>query len=131
MFCFSSRRRHTRCALVTGVQTRALPIFGPACGEVRDLRLERAGELRGGVGDVAAEGEHRIRVVGESRRELHRFGVQADADEGLGVAPAVLQSRYEGHPALLTTVAATLRSPHSSSHPAPSKGSALQWRTPN
>src|SRR3546814_5148954 len=25
-FCFSSRRRHTRCALGTGVQTCALPI---------------------------------------------------------------------------------------------------------
>src|SRR3546814_14927572 len=31
LFFFSSRRRHTRCALVTGVQTCALPIcaFGP------------------------------------------------------------------------------------------------------
>src|SRR3546814_298384 len=28
---FSSRRRHTRCALVTGVQTCALPIFGDLC----------------------------------------------------------------------------------------------------
>src|SRR3546814_505928 len=28
-FFFSSRRRHTRCALVTGVQTCALPIFFP------------------------------------------------------------------------------------------------------
>src|SRR3546814_6100617 len=28
MFCFSSRIRHTRCALVTGVQTGALPICG-------------------------------------------------------------------------------------------------------
>src|SRR3546814_11375454 len=27
-FFFSSRRRHTRCALVTGVQTCALPISG-------------------------------------------------------------------------------------------------------
>src|SRR3546814_7957623 len=27
---FSSRRRHTRCALVTGVQTCALPILGPS-----------------------------------------------------------------------------------------------------
>src|SRR3546814_12124412 len=27
-FFYSSRRRHTRCALVTGVQTCALPIFG-------------------------------------------------------------------------------------------------------
>src|SRR3546814_3031429 len=28
LFFFSSRRRHTRCALVTGVQTCALPICG-------------------------------------------------------------------------------------------------------
>src|SRR3546814_15958101 len=27
VFFFASRRRHTRCALVTGVQTCALPIF--------------------------------------------------------------------------------------------------------
>src|SRR3546814_9336720 len=27
ILCFSSRRRQTRCALVTGVQTCALPIF--------------------------------------------------------------------------------------------------------
>src|SRR3546814_9120637 len=27
VFFFSSRRRHTRCALVTGVQTGALPIY--------------------------------------------------------------------------------------------------------
>src|SRR3546814_19380356 len=27
LFLFSSRRRHTRCALVTGVQTCALPIY--------------------------------------------------------------------------------------------------------
>src|SRR3546814_4342749 len=39
LFFFSSRRRHTRCALVTGVQTCALPISGyfaqyPAIGEM-------------------------------------------------------------------------------------------------
>src|SRR3546814_6711959 len=34
-FFFSSRRRHTRCALVTGVQTCALPISDPGPGEVR------------------------------------------------------------------------------------------------
>src|SRR3546814_744408 len=33
-FCFSSRRRHTRCALVTGVQTCALPIFVLPTGAV-------------------------------------------------------------------------------------------------
>src|SRR3546814_5501361 len=31
-FFFSSRRRHTRCALVTGVQTCALPIYRAAIG---------------------------------------------------------------------------------------------------
>src|SRR3546814_9402814 len=31
-FVFSSRRRHTRCALVTGVQTCALPILPGAAG---------------------------------------------------------------------------------------------------
>src|SRR3546814_1518023 len=36
MICFfSSRRRHTRCALVTGVQTCALPILG----EVATLKI--------------------------------------------------------------------------------------------
>src|SRR3546814_3152478 len=39
-FFFSSRRRHTRCALVTGVQTCALPILvnnaGAAWGEPID-----------------------------------------------------------------------------------------------
>src|SRR3546814_11821663 len=30
VFFFSSRRRHTRCALVTGVQTCALPISAPS-----------------------------------------------------------------------------------------------------
>src|SRR3546814_8695540 len=33
IFFFSSRRRHTRCALVTGVQTCALPI----CDDPRQL----------------------------------------------------------------------------------------------
>src|SRR3546814_17200003 len=37
MFFFSSRRRHTRCALVTGVQTCALPIFP----DLDDLQYER------------------------------------------------------------------------------------------
>src|SRR3546814_2528594 len=38
--CFSSRRRHTRCALVTGVQTCALPIWEGALQLAREV-LER------------------------------------------------------------------------------------------
>src|SRR3546814_7165253 len=37
-FFFSSRRRHTRCALVTGVQTCALPISLRPSGEQRGPR---------------------------------------------------------------------------------------------
>src|SRR3546814_7242306 len=33
LFFFSSRRRHTRCALVTGVQTCALPILELMLGQ--------------------------------------------------------------------------------------------------
>src|SRR3546814_276640 len=38
-FFFSSRRRHTRCALVTGVQTCALPIY-PAPELVFSMALQ-------------------------------------------------------------------------------------------
>src|SRR3546814_9006228 len=54
MFCFfSSRRRHTRCALVTGVQTCALPIFAAGDG-AHDLPMLVVGvvlafERRAGV----------------------------------------------------------------------------------
>src|SRR3546814_4505772 len=37
-FFFSSRRRHTRCALVTGVQTCALPISLENTGDFEPLR---------------------------------------------------------------------------------------------
>src|SRR3546814_17808606 len=36
-FFFSSRRRHTRCALVTGVQTCALPISSATWGKIATL----------------------------------------------------------------------------------------------
>src|SRR3546814_2684356 len=48
MFFFSSRRRHTRCALVTGVQTCALPIsIAPileSVGPLPHARLDTDGE---------------------------------------------------------------------------------------
>src|SRR3546814_9867945 len=48
MYCFfSSRRRHTRCALVTGVQTCALPIwFGLEAGyaDLGELEPDVAGQ---------------------------------------------------------------------------------------
>src|SRR3546814_5568714 len=46
LFFFSSRRRHTSCALVTGVQTCALPI-SPA-HPVLDVRREAGAHYRFG-----------------------------------------------------------------------------------
>src|SRR3546814_2579813 len=41
-FFFSSRRRHTRCALVTGVQTCALPISNEVISVLVDGRASEA-----------------------------------------------------------------------------------------
>src|SRR3546814_4971614 len=41
LFLLSSRRRHTRCALVTGVQTCALPICARAVYARRGRRADR------------------------------------------------------------------------------------------
>src|SRR3546814_3193452 len=77
---FSSRRRHTRCALVTGVQTCALPISstGPlpkgapaACEEFRKQpdALERAAELDAKYGtqpDLAAMPMYCVTEIGRA-----------------------------------------------------------------
>src|SRR3546814_9030530 len=62
-FFFSSRRRHTRCALVTGVQTCALPI----------LMAQIEIGLRPVVGDIDLAmliGAHRARIDVEIGIEL-------------------------------------------------------------
>src|SRR3546814_7262830 len=53
---FSSRRRHTRCALVTGVQTCALPIY---LEQALDLQFAQCS------GDEAC-----VSTVGEPRAQL-------------------------------------------------------------
>src|SRR3546814_9394120 len=74
-FFFSSRRRHTMCALVTGVQTCALPIYHRGSDRRDDaarvavfVGLAALGEL------MPAELEHAVardlRVIG---REIARF----------------------------------------------------------
>src|SRR3546814_5671864 len=78
-FFFSSRRRHTRCALVTGVQTCALPISY----DVVTLRE---------VGDAFA---HACAIAGESgagtlvwvrRYDLAEFAVVLEPEETLAAA---------------------------------------------
>src|SRR3546814_16849470 len=66
---FSSRRRHTRCALVTGVQTCALPICDPG-GEGVGIR-PRPGAVLGGEG-VGGDGglDLRDRLGGSRTAQL-------------------------------------------------------------
>src|SRR3546814_2060424 len=64
-FFFSSRRRHTRCALVTGVQTCALPIWSPGSQVAAPLRLPGPK-----VGPVAC----RVSLAAHSCGGSHGFG---------------------------------------------------------
>src|SRR3546814_4819743 len=98
MLFFSSIRRHTRCALVTGVQTCALPIsadgatigYGTlvwaAGGSPRrltcvgqDLSGVHAIRARADVDRLAAElpGAARIVVIGAGRSEEHTSELQS------------------------------------------------------
>src|SRR3546814_2604511 len=75
LFFFSSRRRHTRCALVTGVQTCALPIYDERHAG-RPVAPPRAGAaaLRNGAALGAALGAARLQRAGlaGARQEIGR-----------------------------------------------------------
>src|SRR3546814_3423193 len=69
MFFFSSRRRHTRCALVTGVQTCALPISANivlpgriATPRITFLDEQKAKRENRPVAEIAAESTASIPV---------------------------------------------------------------------
>src|SRR3546814_4625916 len=65
VFFFSSRRRHTRCALVTGVQTCALPIYHPVIEiAIEEDAARGRGFDRRGVGkEEMTPAEHRARGI--------------------------------------------------------------------
>src|SRR3546814_1051600 len=81
LFFLSSRRRHTRCALVTGVQTCALPIWSRICalpafwvGLLYDqTALDAAWDE---VKHWTIEDHHRI------RSEVPKLGLQAKGPRG-------------------------------------------------
>src|SRR3546814_7407237 len=79
IFFFSSRRRHTICALVTGVQTCALPIcLGERDHVGHGLRLDRLVDDQQ-IGDERGQKDRLevpdgvIRQIGVERR-VHRVG---------------------------------------------------------
>src|SRR3546814_14296846 len=62
LFFFSSRRRHTRCALVTGVQTCALPIL---------LRGSKAQVAQGGEISDHSDSTHSAREIFKTDSACH------------------------------------------------------------
>src|SRR3546814_10786389 len=79
VFFFSSRRRHTRCALVTGVQTCALPIFELAGAGFRSLTEA--------IDTTTAAGRMMMQMVG-SFAEFERAMIRERTSAGLAQARA-------------------------------------------
>src|SRR3546814_3069169 len=80
-FFFSSRRRHTRCALVTGVQTCALPISIARASATRIRRriiisLLPCGGGAGSVAGIAIALSHQARIIGGQVRGSQRRQVR-------------------------------------------------------
>src|SRR3546814_732207 len=91
MFFVSSRRRHTRCALVTGVQTCALPICGEACAggghSARPLCRSASGFRRAGGRPVRDRG----RADPALPRPTRQLQASASCPHGVGVADVDIQ----------------------------------------
>src|SRR3546814_3940564 len=76
IFCFSIRRRHTRCALVTGVQTCALPLSAWHGGA---LRGREGAHLRAADGGGYGGDRHRRAALDRylhARSEERRVGLE-------------------------------------------------------
>src|SRR3546814_8936522 len=84
IFFFSSRRRHTRCALVTGVQTCALPICAAPGALMAQTEEPRgpAGQMDDADEIVVTGQPERGAVVGNVRPEQQ---LSAADVRGLGV----------------------------------------------
>src|SRR3546814_14556843 len=93
-FFFSSRRRHTRCALVTGVQTCALPIlfylamapryFGPVCRRLAEAGLNSAAArvvLEKPIGQDLASAQAVNDAVGAAFPEERIFRIDHRSEE--------------------------------------------------
>src|SRR3546814_2613666 len=77
MFFFSSRRRHTRCALVTGVQTCALPI----CSHGQSVSMVGPDDIWYKEGRIAVGLPDRISSLGQSGVRREPGPPRADQEE--------------------------------------------------
>src|SRR3546814_5965769 len=89
LFFLSRRRRHTRCALVTGVQTCALPIS--ARGDAVGGKGEEA--MRGGAAPLRVARREMVADIAIGERAENRIGDRMERDVGIAMA---LQSMTMG-----------------------------------
>src|SRR3546814_17631731 len=96
-FFFSSRRRHTRCALVTGVQTCALPIYAPKPGLNMTKRQESKYKINRRLGE---------NLWGRAKTPIHKREYQPGqhgpqrhkpTDYGTQLMPTQRLKGYYGH----------------------------------
>src|SRR3546814_14232367 len=78
-FFFSSRRRHTRCALVTGVQTCALPIYPERVGNADERHREIGGQAARRLALAPDIGLRPERIAPHPRAQLGPAGVREAA----------------------------------------------------
>src|SRR3546814_1698017 len=100
-YFFSSRRRHTRCALVTGVQTCALPIWlkvaSPGSDGAREYVLA-IDDVGAGVRDK----RYRVRIEGRrivpywSRQQIERRAIVATVLAWVEDAGALYSMQVQG-----------------------------------
>src|SRR3546814_454748 len=117
MFFFSGRSRHTRCALVTGVQTCALPISKTAtscsdcihCGaDSADFEIDEVG-IRHNVVDVCHENGGIVRTITDEmvaavvgKRPTTEFAGSGAAIREIGFAASFAKRRFASVHQLIT-----------------------------
>src|SRR3546814_4224668 len=98
LFFFSSRRRHTICALVTGVQTCALPISAVDCS--RDRRLTDAGGFSSLAQGVSHRSSILLRIVSNccqltvSRNGYHWKRIRLRSEEHTSELQSLMRISY-------------------------------------
>src|SRR3546814_9751936 len=96
-FFFSSRRRHTRCALVTGVQTCALPIW---CSLKKGIFLLKAGTPSSAMPAADKPGDHQLSVPltgGEEPKQVSLLQPHRYCSRGLSTPHSTHCTHHSSH----------------------------------